>query len=149
MVMKSVTFSNALGPYTNLNLICANAFNKNHLALIRWGSPTSNRLQMPGWHSSGPTSMTFLISFTGNVSKTFDANVVTVRKPGGVQAQAWGYLPRGMSRPRPGGCVSQHALRQTHPPPKQTATAAEVPNPTGMHSSCYGQLHLILQVRNG
>ena len=44
-----------------------------------------------------------------------------------------GVWPRGVSRPRPGVCVSQHALRQT-PPPKQMATAADSTHPTGMHS---------------
>ena len=56
---------------------------------------------------------------------------------GGSQAQA-----RGVSRPRPGGrvqaqargCVSQHALRQTPPPPQQTATAADGTHPNGMYS---------------
>ena len=40
----------------------------------------------------------------------------------------------GSPGPHPGGCVSQHAMRQT--PPKQTATAACGTHPTGMHS-CY------------
>ena len=40
--------------------------------------------------------------------------------------------PRGRSPgPRPGGCVSQHALRQT---PPWMATAAVGTHPTGMHS---------------
>ena len=42
---------------------------------------------------------------------------------GGLQAQA-------------GGVVSQHAVRQTPLPPKQTATAADGTHHTGMHS-CY------------
>ena len=51
---------------------------------------------------------------------------------GGVQAQAWG------------GCVSEHALRQTHPPPQQTATAADGTHPTGMHFCLY--LHFLATV---
>ena len=44
-----------------------------------------------------------------------------------------GLLPGGAwSR---GVLVSQHALRQTpHPPPGETATAADGTHPTGMHS---------------
>ena len=49
--------------------------------------------------------------------------------PGGLQAH------RGVSRPTPRGCVSQHALRQIPP----TATAAGGTHPTGMHS-CYLKL---------
>ena len=53
----------------------------------------------------------------------------------GIQAQAhWG-VRQGVSRPRPRGCVSQHALRQTAL--QQTATAADDMHPTGMHSSYY------------
>ena len=33
-----------------------------------------------------------------------------------------------------GGLVSQHALRQTPPPPGETTTAADGTHPTGMHS---------------
>ena len=39
----------------------------------------------------------------------------------------------GVSRPTPGGGVSQHALRQTLPPPTM-AIAAGGTHPTGMHS---------------
>ena len=72
---------------------------------------------------------------------------------GGVQAHAQGGLSRGVFRlmPRgsfqawvgggegclpggcPGGCVTQHVLRQT-PFPHQTATAADGTYPTAMHS---------------
>ena len=42
-------------------------------------------------------------------------------------------IPRGgVSRPRPGRCVSQDALRQT--PLQQMATAADGMHPTVMHS---------------
>ena len=41
-------------------------------------------------------------------------------------------LAGGVSRPTPGGCESQHALRQT--PPHLTATTAGGSHPTGMHS---------------
>ena len=61
----------------------------------------------------------------------------------GVQAHAqWefpglgpggGLSARGVSRSRPGGCVTQHALRQT-PLPHQKATAADGTYPTAMHS---------------
>ena len=47
----------------------------------------------------------------------------------GLQAHTW-----GVSRPTPEGVLSQHALRQTLPPPNQTATAAGGTHPTGMHS---------------
>ena len=40
--------------------------------------------------------------------------------------------PGGGGVPGPGGLVSQHALRQI--PPGETATAADVTIPTGMHS---------------
>ena len=53
--------------------------------------------------------------------------------------------PRGkwVSRPTPWGvCVSQHALRQT-PPPPWTATAAGGTHPTGMHHCLF--LHFFLQ----
>ena len=46
----------------------------------------------------------------------------------------------GCPGPGPGGCVLQHALRQTPPPPQQTATAADGTYPTGMHS-CF-KLHV-------
>ena len=50
---------------------------------------------------------------------------------GGLQVHTW-----GVSRPTPwgGGCVSQHALRQT---PPWTATAAGGTYPTGIHSCSF------------
>ena len=85
-------------------------------------------------------------------------------RPGG----RLGGLARGVSRPTPGGggsrptfgeCpgpgwgeggpgldpggVSQHALRQTRPPPQQTANAADGTHPTGMHS-CLHVLYLVV-----
>ena len=60
-------------------------------------------------------------------------------RPGGVsRPRPSGGLSR--PRPRPRGCVLQHALRQTPPPPQQTATAADGTYPTGMHS-CF-KLHV-------
>ena len=49
---------------------------------------------------------------------------------GEVEGPGWGEVSRSTSR----GGVSQHALRQTPPPPKQTATAPGGTHPTGMHS---------------
>ena len=43
---------------------------------------------------------------------------------------------RGVCRPTPGGCVSQHALRQT---PHLTTTAVGGTHPTGMHS-CFSHV---------
>ena len=67
---------------------------------------------------------------------------------GGVQAHTWEVGDPGPHQevsPGPGpGCVSQHALRQT-PPPPQKATAASgmhIPHPTGMHCSHCGSLQL-------
>ena len=73
------------------------------------------------------------------------AQGVSRPRPGGVSR------PRGVSIPNPGGCpdpglggcpgpdpggVSQHALRQTPPPPQRTATATNGTHAAGMHS-CY------------
>ena len=52
----------------------------------------------------------------------------------GLQAHTW-----GVSRPRLGVCVFQHALRQT--PQQQMATAAGSTHPTGMHS-CYQKIRV-------
>ena len=55
---------------------------------------------------------------------------------GGVQAQEWEVSGPGLGG-GPGlgrGDLPQHALRQTYPPPHQTATAADGTHPTGMHS---------------
>ena len=70
--------------------------------------------------------------------------------PGGkLRGLAWGVSPGphpggemrgldgGVSRPTPGECVSQHALRQSPPPPQQTATATGGTHHTGMHSCFY------------
>ena len=46
-----------------------------------------------------------------------------------VEGSGWGVSPD----PHPGGCVSQHALRQT----PRTAIFADGTHPTGMHSCCY------------
>ena len=75
--------------------------------------------------------------------------------PGGcLQAhiQGQGVGVRRVSRPTPGGGVprprlgwgvgvSQHALRQTPPPAKQTASAAGGMHPTGMHSCVQVRFH--------
>ena len=52
----------------------------------------------------------------------------------GLQAHTW-----GVSRPRLGVCVFQHALRQT--PQQQMATAAGSTHPTRMHS-CYQKIRV-------
>ena len=65
-------------------------------------------------------------------------SVILFTGVGGLQAHTWREVEGsdwggGFSRPTPrglaGGCVSEHALRQTHP--QQMAT-----HPTGMHSCC-------------
>ena len=57
------------------------------------------------------------------------------RRLGGLARGCPGPDPEGGSRPRPVEGVSQYALRQTPPPPQQTATAADGTHHTGMHSS--------------
>ena len=51
-------------------------------------------------------------------------------RPGGCRGPGLGGRVQAQAR----GCVSQHALRQTPPPPQQTATAADGTHPNGMYS---------------
>ena len=76
--------------------------------------------------------------FTRVCLSTGGGGGLQVHTQGEVEGSGWGVgvsrpTPEGwVSRPRLGGGVSQHALRQT--PPQQTAIAAGSTHPTGMYS---------------
>ena len=82
-----------------------------------------------------------IITVRNEVAKVMFSQACVCPRGGGVSAPGgclvWGGVwSRGclLLRGSGGELVSQHAMRQTPPPPGETATAADGTHPTGMHS---------------